>query len=104
MSGSRVDALRSLLEKRPGDARLRFGLAVEYLNAGEVAHGVRELRTYLASHEDEGNGWGRLAEALLELGEEDEARDAYRRAIEVAERHDHPTMAEGFREALAELG
>jgi predicted Zn-dependent protease len=103
LSPSRIEALRSLLEKRPDDGRLRFGLAVEYLNAGQVDEGVRELRAYLDSHDDEGNGWGRLAEALVELGRDDEARAAWDRGIEAAERHGHPTMADEFRDALADL-
>ena len=36
-----------------------------------------ELRAYLDLAEDEGNAWGRLAEALTALGRVDEAADAY---------------------------
>lgn len=103
MSGSRAEVLRSLLEKRPGDPRLRFGLAVEHLKEGRLEEGVTELRTYLSSAEDEGNGWARLAEALLELDRREEAREAFREGIEAAERHGHPTMAEELRQRVAEL-
>lgn len=89
-----------MLGNRPDDTRLRFGLALEYLKAGRTEDGVRELRRYLADAEDEGNGWGRLGAVLLEQGREQEAREAYRRGIEAAERHGHPTMAEEFREIL----
>lgn len=89
-----------MLEKRPGDDRLRFGLAVEYLAAGDLDSGVAELRRYLASADDEGNAWGRLGAALQELGRDDEARAAYEKGIEAALRHGHPTMAEEFREEL----
>jgi predicted Zn-dependent protease len=103
MSDSRIEALRALLEKRPDDPRMRFGLALEYLNSGLLDDGVRELRTYLADSVDEGNAWGRLGEALATLGRTDEAREAYRAGIEAATRHGHPTMAEEFEEALADL-
>jgi Flp pilus assembly protein TadD len=89
-----------MLGNRPDDTRLRFGLALEYLNAGRTDDGVRELRRYLADAEDEGNGWGRLGAVLLEQGRDEEAREAYRRGIEAATRHGHPTMAEEFREIL----
>lgn len=92
-----------MLGNRPDDPRLRFGLALEYLSAGRTEDGVRELRTYLGQTEDEGNGWGRLGAALLELGQQDEARDAYRRGIEAALRHGHPTMADEFREVLEDM-
>lgn len=100
MTDSRASTLRALLERRPDDARLRFGLAVELLREGLLEEGVRELRTYLGSTDDEGNAWGRLGAALRELGREDEARDAYRAGIEAATRHAHPTMAAELREEL----
>ena len=99
----RIAALQSMLEKRPGDTRLRFGLALEYLKADRPEDGVRELRAYLEASEDEGNAWGRLGAALSELGRHDEAREAYTRGIEAAERCDHPTMVEEFRMALEDL-
>ena len=96
----RISALQSMLERRPDDARLRFGLALEYLGAGRTEDGVRELRAYLDASDDEGNAWGRLGAALRELGRDEEARDAYETGVEVALRHGHPTMAEEFREVL----
>ena len=96
----RISALESMLERRPDDARLRFGLALEYLGAGRTEDGVRELRAYLDASDDEGNAWGRLGAALRELGRDEEARDAYETGVEVALRHGHPTMAEEFREVL----
>lgn len=89
-----------MLAARPDDARLRFGLALEYLTRGDLEDGVRELRAYLAASEDEGNAWGRLGAALRELGRDEEAQDAYRRGVAAAERHGHPTMAEEFGEIL----
>jgi len=104
MSASRVEALRTLLEKRPGDPRLLFGLAVEQLNAGQLEDGVESLRHYLATTDDEGNAWGRLADALLELDREEEAREALQTGIAASLRHGHPTMAEEFQETLDALG
>ena len=100
----RIAALQSMLAKRPGDARLRFGLALEFLSAGRLEEGVRELREYLSASEDEGNAWGRLGAALVERGRDDEAREAYARGIEAAELHHHPTMVEEFQMALEDLG
>ncbi len=89
-----------MLARRPQDARLRFGLALEYLNAGDLESGVRELRTYLEASDDEGNAWGRLGAALRELGREKEAREAYEQGIDAARRHGHPSMAEEFEDVL----
>lgn len=100
----RVRSLERMLDKRQEDTRVRFALAVEYLNQGRTGDGVRELEAYLRSSDDEGNAWGRLASALIELGKTDEARDAYRQGIAAAERHGHPTMAEEFTAELDGLG
>jgi predicted Zn-dependent protease len=100
---SRIDSLRTMLERRPDDTRLRFGLALEYEKAGRWDDVVEQLRHYLDATEDQGNAWGRLGAALHRLGRDDEARDAYRRGIEASNRHNHPTMAAEFEDALADL-
>jgi predicted Zn-dependent protease len=92
-----------MVEDRPDDARLRFGLAVELLNRGDTREGADALRAYLALAEDEGNGWGRLGDALADLGEVDEARIAYAKGIEIANRRGHAGLAEELMEASEDL-
>lgn len=99
---TRIEALERMLERRPDDGRLRFGLALEYQKAGRLGEAVRELRAYLESSEDEGNAWGRLGALLRASGDEEGARDAYRRGIQAAHRHGHPTMAAEFEQTLEE--
>lgn len=100
MAPERLDTLRRMVERNPGDPRLRFGLALELLKEGETDEGVRLLRSYLEEADDEGNGWGRLGAALRDQGRDEEAREAYRRGVEAARRHGHPTMVEEFEEIL----
>jgi len=102
-SYGRLAALERMLGNRPGDHRLRFGLALEYLGAGRIEDGVRELHVYLDAADDEGNGWGRLGSALRDLGRDEEALEAYRTGVEAAMRHGHPTMAEEFTEAVKDM-
>jgi predicted Zn-dependent protease len=100
MSADRIQALEALARRRPDDPRLKFGLALEYLNAGRRADGIVALQEYLDSADDEGNAWGRLAEALREEGRDEEAREAYRSGVQAALAHGHPTMAEEFQGIL----
>lgn len=100
MQVDRIEALRRMVETRPDDPRARFGLALEYERLERWEDAVRELRDYLARASDEGNAYGRLARALLKLGREQEARDAYRQGIETANRHGHPTMAAEFEDEI----
>lgn len=99
---SRIDALRRMIERNPNDPRLRFGLALELEKLGEWEQVVTELLAYLALTDDEGNAWGRLGNALRQLGRDEEAKDAYRKGIEAAYRHGHPSMAAEFEEILEE--
>jgi thioredoxin-like negative regulator of GroEL len=103
MEQDRIDSLRRIVAARPDDPRARFGLALEYERAGRWDEAVDELQSYLARATDEGNAYGRLARALHRLGRNDEAREAYRRGIEAAYRHGHPTMAGEFEDELDEM-
>jgi predicted RNA polymerase sigma factor len=56
-----------------------------------------------ASLKDEGNAWARLGEVLRRLGREDEARSAYERGVQQAEKFGHTGMADDLRLAIVEL-
>jgi Flp pilus assembly protein TadD len=100
----RIDALKRMLEARPDDARAQFGLAIEYDRLQRWEDAIAALRRYLELAEDEENAYGRLGNALLRLGREEEARQAFAQGAEVAYRHGHPTMAQEFEERLEEMG
>jgi predicted Zn-dependent protease len=92
-----------MVRDRPGDSRLHFGLAVELLKRGENREGVEALRAYLEMAEDEGNGWARLGAALAELGDVEEARNAYAEGIAAAKKRGHEAVIEEMEEALEDL-
>jgi glucose repression mediator protein len=99
----RVTALRKMLEKNPNDARALFGLANEFEKEENWTEVVDQLSRYLDVAEDEGNAWGRLGHALRATGRADEARTAYRKGIDIANAHGHPSMAAEFEEILGEF-
>lgn len=103
MSNPKLDTFRAMVQKNPGNALARFGLANEALKAGEWEEAREQLEVYLASHDDEGNGYGRLAEALVQLGRTDEAKEVLRRGIAASLRFGHPTMAGEFEARIEEL-
>lgn len=100
MSDPRIENLQRMLEKHPDDPRLLFGLALEYEKVARWDDVVGHLERYLQHADDEGNAWGRLGDALRHLGRDEEARAAYRKGVEAASRHGHPTMAAEFEEIL----
>jgi len=99
----RLDYYARLSADEPDEPRARFGYAHELLRRERWEEAAAELRAYLSLAEDEGNAWGRLAEALRHLGRPDEAADAYLAGIDAAERHGHHGMADDFRAAIEEL-
>lgn len=99
----RIEALRKMLAARPDDPRAHFGLAVEYERMARWPEVVSHLESYLGLADDQGNAFGRLARAHLQLGETEPAREAYRRGVDAATRHGHPTLAMELEEELAEI-
>ena len=103
MANSRLETFRAMVARDPGNAVARFGLANEAMKAGLHEEAREHLEVYLAHYDDEGNGYGRLAEVLVELGREDEAREALRRGIEASRRFGHPGMASELEARLDEM-
>lgn len=95
--------MRVMVAKYPSNALARFGLANEALKERLYDEAAEHLRIYLDSYDDEGNGYGRLAEALVHLDRVDEARAALRRGIEASRSHGHPGMVNEFEARLDEM-
>ena len=68
-----------------------------------VGMAVDQLRSYLAEADDQGAAYGKLAQALEQLGRTDEARTAYEQGIATATRHGHPGLASELELALADM-
>jgi predicted Zn-dependent protease len=103
MTSPRLDTFRAMVAKNPGNALARFGLANEALKAELWEEAVEHLNAYLGMYDDEGNGFGRLAQALLALGRRDGAGDALRRGIDAAHRFGHIGLADELAGRLNDL-
>jgi predicted Zn-dependent protease len=99
----RLDALRAMVAKNPENALARFGLANEAIKEGLHKEAVEHLEAYLSRYDDEGNGWQRLAESLITLGQDEEARRALERGIAASRRFGHGGMAADLEARLEEL-
>ncbi len=100
----RIDYFERMLADNPDNPTGLLALANEYGKAGRHEDEAVVLERYVATHEDEGNAWGRLGEVLGRLGREDEARKAYEAGIRQAEKYGHSGMADDLRAALVSLG
>jgi predicted Zn-dependent protease len=99
----RIEPLLGLVQKDPGNALARYMLANEYLKAKRYRDALDQLEVYFGTADDEGAGYRMAAIAHLALGAEGAAKEAYRKGIEAATRHHHPSMAEEFQAAIADL-
>jgi predicted Zn-dependent protease len=99
----RIATFRAMVERAPDNPLARFGLANELLKAQDWNGAIEQLERYLAAYKDEGNGWGRYADALREVGRIDDARAAFDRGIEAAGRFGHSGLANELEARKEEL-
>jgi tetratricopeptide (TPR) repeat protein len=93
---SRMQMLAQFLEQNPGDAFARYGLAMEYSNAGQTEQALAEFKKLLELHPDYTNGYFMAAQALERTGRTPDARQMLQSGIEAAQRT-------GNKHALSEM-
>ena len=100
---SKIDTFRALVMKDPKNALARYGLANELIKEERYEEARSVLLEYLSMHDDEGAAYRLLAAVHEKLGRVEEACEAYRRGVDAARRHGHPSMAAEFQAKLEEL-
>jgi tetratricopeptide (TPR) repeat protein len=86
MASDRLETLKSMVAQNPGDSFSRYGLAMEYRNAGDLETAIREFRLLIAANPDYAAAYYHGGQALERSGKLDEARELYRKGIEVTTR------------------
>ena len=100
---SKLDTFRAMVAQNPDNVLARFGLANEAMKAGLHEEAAEQLSAYLARYDDEGNGWQRLAECRVALGQPAEARAALEHGIAAARKYGHGGLAGELEARLEEL-
>jgi tetratricopeptide (TPR) repeat protein len=70
----RIAMLTEVLAANPGDAFARYGLAMEYSNAGQVDQAIAEFKTLLEKNPDYTPGYFMAAQTLEKAGRTDDAK------------------------------
>ncbi len=96
----RITVFKQMLESDPENPMVLFGLANEYVKAGDNEAAINTLEDYLKFQTDEGAAYGMLAKAYEAIGEEEKAKAAYENGIEVSIANGHPSMASDYRMTL----
>jgi Flp pilus assembly protein TadD len=102
MSGkTRKQHLEQMLADDPKDPFLHYGLAMEYISAGDDAEAVRRFHELFAVAADYVPAYLQAGQALARLDRLDEARDVLRRGLVVAQSK-HEEHAYGEMQGLLE--
>lgn|SRR5271157_5149693 len=83
---NRLDVLRNMVAQNPNDSFSRYGLAMEYANAGDLEEAIQEYRALLAVNANYSAAYYHGGQTLEKLGRREEARGLYRQGIEATTR------------------
>ncbi|MGH9546632.1 MAG: tetratricopeptide repeat protein [Terriglobales bacterium] len=99
----RIALLTEVLAQNPGDAFARYGLAMEYANAGEVERALEEFGRLLAAHPDYTAGYFMAAQTLAKAERTAEARKMLAEGIACAKQTGNSHAQSEMEGMLAEL-
>ena len=86
MEKSRLEKLQDFVAANPGDSFVRYGLAQEFLHGGQLEQAVEEFRELLRLNANYAAAYYHGGQALEKLGRIEEAKDIYRKGIELTGR------------------
>jgi tetratricopeptide (TPR) repeat protein len=104
MSSTRLESLKSLVAQNPQDSFLRYGLAMEYRNCGDLESAMREFQALMDANPDYSATYFHAGQTLERLGRPEEARAVYERGIEVTTRKGDQHARSELQGALDMLG
>jgi Flp pilus assembly protein TadD len=99
---SRKEQLEAMLAEDPKDPFLHYGLAMEHLSAGDDRKAVEVFRGLTELAPDYVPAYMQMGQALLRLGQADEARTVWQRGVVEAHKqgNDH---ASGEMQGMIEM-
>jgi len=104
MASTRLEALKGLVAQQPSDSFLRYGLAMEYRNSGDLESSIAEFRAVTAANPDYAAAYYQGGQTLELAGRPDEARELYVKGIEVTTRKGDGHARSELQAALDLLG
>lgn len=83
MPENRLEILKNLVAQNPADSFARYGLAMAYASAGEHEQAAQEYRKLIEFNPKYVAAYYHGGQTLEKIGRADEAREVYRRGIDV---------------------
>ncbi|MBZ5578468.1 MAG: tetratricopeptide repeat protein [Acidobacteriia bacterium] len=104
MAINRLETLKSLVAQNPQDSFLRYGLAMEYRNTGDLEAAIGEFQTLIAANPDYVAAYFHGGQTLERAERLDEARTLYQSGIEASQRTGDGHARSELEAALSMLG
>lgn len=104
MANDRLDALNAMLSQDPKNTLVRYGVAMEYLNSGQLESAVAEFRKLIDLRPEYAAAYYHGGQTLEKLDRLDDAREIYREGIEVTTRTGDAHTRSELEAALSILG
>jgi Tfp pilus assembly protein PilF len=86
MATNRIDILKQMVTQDPNNSFARYGLAMEYVKAGEYESAVQDFQILIRNDPDYVAAYFHAGQALEKLGRIDQARESYEQGIEASTR------------------
>jgi Flp pilus assembly protein TadD len=83
---TRKEQIEAMLRETPDDPFLHYGLAMEFVSAGNDAAAIERFRTLLAIDADYVPAYLQAGQALVRTGRQEEARNTLMEGIKAAKR------------------
>jgi Tfp pilus assembly protein PilF len=84
LATSRIEQLQQLLAQDPASTFARYGLAMAYVQQGELEHAISEFEALLKTDPSYAAAYYHGGQTFEKLGRLDDARDYYRRGLEAS--------------------
>ena len=82
----RIEMLTEVLTQDPNNVFARYGLAMEYLNSGQMKQAIEEFHRLLSAHPDYAAGYFMAAQTLAKCEQQDDAIKMLHEGIAAAQR------------------
>jgi Tfp pilus assembly protein PilF len=99
----RLTSLFELYKKDPNDSFVVYGIALEYISKGNYDEAEKYLSEIIAKDSDYLPAYMQLAQVKENLNKIEEAKDIYKKGIEIAKKNNELRTASEMEEFLNEL-
>lgn len=101
---SRKEQLEAMLRDDPNDPFLHYGLAMEFISAGDDTQAVQRLQHLFTVAPDYVPGYLQAGQALVRLNRNEEAQSVLQRGLEVAQKNRDQHAWDEMQALLSTLG